>query len=384
MPLLNRTYRILDDGERIEGTWRHVFINNGGTYFLTDLKIYADGLVDCWELVDFDVFQEKVRRGWVATSLAKNGRASAHLLASWQFKDPRSIGPDELIAEVRDTIAELQEAPTSSQRLKGVLEAFVADPSEANRSLLRQAYVEIPEHLRRFVLGDQDMEDWPLKVLVGELGEPVMPRTPPFEEKPITEEDRQRALRYFAARDARIAAWREERNSGDPDGPSAQEVGPSVGEGGTAFAKGGGWADMSGDGYLSNDIPTTIVVSGIEYPSVTHAYWALSTDDPSAAEAIRLAPRASEAVELGEHASRKPDWPDVRLAIMTRLVRCKFEQHPDLAARLLATGNARISAGFALSGQYWRSGSSGRNWLGRILELVRSELRLAKTSQRET
>lgn len=47
MPYVNRTYRIVD-GERIEGSWRHIFIKNGSTYFLSALKVYADGLIDCW------------------------------------------------------------------------------------------------------------------------------------------------------------------------------------------------------------------------------------------------------------------------------------------------------------------------------------------------
>jgi hypothetical protein len=34
---------VLDDGEGIEGTFRPAFITNGDTYYLTDLKIYADG-----------------------------------------------------------------------------------------------------------------------------------------------------------------------------------------------------------------------------------------------------------------------------------------------------------------------------------------------------
>lgn len=46
------TYRVVD-GARIEGTWRPAFIWNGGTYYLTDLLIYADGKVDCWGLVGF-------------------------------------------------------------------------------------------------------------------------------------------------------------------------------------------------------------------------------------------------------------------------------------------------------------------------------------------
>jgi hypothetical protein len=54
--------------------------------------------------------------------------------------------------------------------------------------------------------------------------------------------------------------------------------------------------------------------------------------------------------------------------------RLKFRQHPELAAKLVATGDARIR-GIGFTGRYWdEGGSRGRNWLGRILEMVRSEL----------
>ena len=125
------------------------------------------------------------------------------------------------------------------------------------------------------------MTDWPVKVLIGEIGDLMMPRTPPFEERPVTEEDRRRALSYFAAVRARAAEWCQRTNDNDPDGPPPDTLPASVGEGGTQFAKGGGWVDMSGDGYLSNDVPAPIVVDAIRYPSVTHAYWSLSTDDPA-------------------------------------------------------------------------------------------------------
>ena len=39
--------------------WRPVFINNGGTYYLTDLIIYADGILNCWGSVPFATFVEK-------------------------------------------------------------------------------------------------------------------------------------------------------------------------------------------------------------------------------------------------------------------------------------------------------------------------------------
>jgi len=176
------------------------------------------------------------------------------------------------------------------------------------------------------------------------------------------------------ARKARAAQYRIESNKGDPDGPPAGTSAASIGFGGMKIAKGGGWVDLDGYGYLSNDVPTAVTVDGVEYPSVTHAYWALSTDDPAAKEKIRLAPKATDAHDLGRAASRRTNWPLIRLAVMAELVRLKFRQHPDLAAKLVATGDARIR-GIGFSGRYWdEGGSRGRNWLGRILETVRSAL----------
>ncbi|MEV4510972.1 NADAR family protein [Dactylosporangium sp. NPDC049525] len=68
----------------------------------------------------------------------------------------------------------------------------------------------------------------------------------------------------------------------------------------------------------------------------------------------------------------RPDWPQVRLAAMHAVLRAKFAQHPRLGDVLVATGDARID--YSLSSAYWSGGAKGRNWLGRLLELVRSEL----------
>ncbi|WP_406491689.1 hypothetical protein OG936_00440 [Streptomyces sp. NBC_00846] len=45
--------------------------------------IHADGLIDCWGLVTLEEFQEKLRSGWVATSLPDGAEASEHDLAGW-------------------------------------------------------------------------------------------------------------------------------------------------------------------------------------------------------------------------------------------------------------------------------------------------------------
>ena len=96
----SRTWREVD-GENVVGSWRHAFINNGGSYYLTDLIVYADGLIDCWGLVTLDEFRDKLRTGWVATTFKDGAHASAHEVASWTFTNVRSwVKADELYAEV--------------------------------------------------------------------------------------------------------------------------------------------------------------------------------------------------------------------------------------------------------------------------------------------
>ncbi|MEU3561851.1 hypothetical protein [Kitasatospora sp. NPDC006786] len=63
-----------------------MFIRNGGNYFLTDLLIYADGLIDCWGLVTVEEFAEELRSGWVATTFEDGARASAHHVAAWNAR----------------------------------------------------------------------------------------------------------------------------------------------------------------------------------------------------------------------------------------------------------------------------------------------------------
>ncbi|MBE1469104.1 DUF7638 domain-containing protein [Kibdelosporangium phytohabitans] len=116
-----RTWRE-EDGMRIEGTWRHVFIRNG-PHFLSDLVIYADGMVECQDLVTLAEFEDRLVSGWVNTDLPEGARASVHHLGAWTFAEPSSwLTPDMLLGEVRDTIDQLNGRPDSADRCMAVLE----------------------------------------------------------------------------------------------------------------------------------------------------------------------------------------------------------------------------------------------------------------------
>ncbi|QDY77197.1 NADAR family protein [Streptomyces qinzhouensis] len=344
------------DGRRIPGTWRHAFINNGGRYYLTDLFIYADGIVDAWEPLTLAEFERKLACGWVATELPEGGQASAHALAVWKFGAPATWHtPEQLLAEVRDTVEELNGRPDSTDRCLAAVDRFMADRTEANRLAVREAYFAIPENVRHYALGDMDLKDWPLRVLaagVGGLDEVA--------EEEVGREEYEEAIGYFTERQE----W------GSAAGPDA-DGGLSSVHIPHSFPAASDTPDKSA---LRNTYPAPVAYEGTVYPTVTHAYWALSTPDPAARAAITAADTAGTARLLGEEAARHGDWERTRTAVLGRLLRAKFDQHPELAAVLLATGTAAILYD-DMDDPFWGDNAGrGRNWMGRLLELTRAEL----------
>ncbi len=139
------------------------FIHNFD-YHLTHISIYRDGKVDCWGLVTFEEFQQKVRSGWVVTQPPPNAKVSVSFLASFVATEAHyCIDPEEFIREVADEIEGLNGRPTSRERCFAAWVAYEASPSDATRQSLRVAYEAVPEHNRRFVLGDQDRKDSPIR-----------------------------------------------------------------------------------------------------------------------------------------------------------------------------------------------------------------------------
>jgi predicted NAD-dependent protein-ADP-ribosyltransferase YbiA (DUF1768 family) len=184
----------------------------------------------------------------------------------------------------------------------------------------------------------------------------------------VTEQMHQRALDYFAGRQQAKDKWARHTY---PDGPEASES-PAVHLNQVVYPK--GWPENPGVLALRNEYPAAVVIDSVSYATVVHAYWALAAADPETAERIRAADRPYDAEKLAEQAAIRADWPTIRIAIMARLLRAKFAQHPHLAETLLATGDGRIEY-TSFGSHYWNAYlGQGRNWMGRLLELVRSEI----------
>lgn len=363
------------DGERIDGVWCHIWRRTdfSGEYYVDDLVLYADGSVSC-DAKDLPGLKRQLDTGRLAlTSPDTPVRLDERSKWESRWGEPRT--PESFLLEVADLVEELNGRPTAARRCWDAAERFAREPSEANRELLRAAYLAVPQHLRIFVLGDMDRQDRPLRILLTDVGSHVDGDGPL-----VTAEMHEAQLEYFRRGEAAVAEAERQRAALHADDPvtagratvtSHQAVYPR------------GWPTEPDLFVLRNDFPSPIAYDGETYPSVLHGYWALSAADPADRAAIREAPSGWDAQELGGGVVRRDGWTGLRLAVMAGLLRAKFTQHPELAAVLLGTEDARISYTGYSDSPFWldERDDRGRNWVGRLLELVRSELTLAQETQ---
>jgi len=151
--------------------------------------------------------------------------------------------------------------------------------------------------------------------------------------------------------------------------------------------------DRAEFGFLSNFHLVPIVVDGVPYPTTEHYYQSQKSLNGDYLAAIMAAPTPGAAKQLAASPDKpmrtsrhswfrkhqiapRPDWADVKAGIMRTALRAKFTQHADLAARLIATGDAEIVEDSKYD-RFWGIGEdgAGANQMGRLLTELRSELR---------
>ena len=147
--------------------------------------------------------------------------------------------------------------------------------------------------------------------------------------------------------------------------------------------------------FLSNFFPCVIESStGIKFPSVENAYqWAKETDPNNK----RFTPSygvnsvgwteymtnctPGDSKRAGRRADMRPNWNEIKVEVMRRLLKQKFQPGTDLGDRLRATRNMIITECNTWHDNFWgscactRCGDNGQNVLGKLLMERRAELR---------
>ena len=128
--------------------------------------------------------------------------------------------------------------------------------------------------------------------------------------------------------------------------------------------------------YLSNFYPSSIEFDGITYCSAEAAFQAQKCVERKSREQF-AGLTAVKARHRGRQVSIRADWEQIKLSVMEQIVRAKFTQHPELAGRLMSTGDLQLVEGNAWHDTFWGvdlATGKGENHLGLILMKIRAEL----------
>jgi ribA/ribD-fused uncharacterized protein len=130
---------------------------------------------------------------------------------------------------------------------------------------------------------------------------------------------------------------------------------------------------MNVNDFLRNDHSVKIIVAGMEYPSVEHAFQAAKTDDVDVKKQIANS-SAREAKSIGRTVVIPLSWDERRLAVMEALIRQKFFSDDTLRDKLVETGEEVLEMVRRGDG-FWGVDQDGvgENNLGKILMKVRAE-----------
>lgn len=159
----------------------------------------------------------------------------------------------------------------------------------------------------------------------------------------------------------RLRAIRELK--ADDPSPSAEDI-KEVADSGllnvAAFNKEGGFF-----GFMSNFYPSPIKVTFTLVGGGTivreffcgeqlfHYYKAVHFKDRDAAKKLRGAKTAAKCLDIGKHVKNfdEDEWSRVSVGVMRKVLRHKFEQNPDLAAKLKATGDLELAETVGKTGE---------------------------------
>jgi ribA/ribD-fused uncharacterized protein len=147
--------------------------------------------------------------------------------------------------------------------------------------------------------------------------------------------------------------------------------------------------------FLSNFYPCKIEHQGITYPSVEHYYVAMKVNDEQLIngkyyttgdfrEMISRVKEAALVKKIGNKIKLRSDWDNKKLDVMNWAIREKFKDE-SLKELLLSTGDQEL-----IEGNFWKDffwgvcNGRGQNHLGKILMIVRDEIRgIKKTGLEE-
>ena len=128
--------------------------------------------------------------------------------------------------------------------------------------------------------------------------------------------------------------------------------------------------------FLSNFYEADVVLDGVGFPTVEHAYQAAKTENFKLRMRIRRVEKPAHAKAMGRDLKLLPDWDTkLKIPVMRDLLMQKFSRKP-LSLWLAATGGRELIEGNTWGDTFWGECplGNGENNLGILLMEVREEM----------
>lgn len=127
--------------------------------------------------------------------------------------------------------------------------------------------------------------------------------------------------------------------------------------------------------WLSNFYHCDVTYEGQSYKSSEGAYQAAKTLDPIERSKFENV-SAGMSKKMGKKLKLRLDWEEVKDNVMREIIKCKFEQNPNLMTNLINTGNRELVEGNYWGDTYWGvCRGVGKNMLGKLLMELREQSR---------
>ena len=128
--------------------------------------------------------------------------------------------------------------------------------------------------------------------------------------------------------------------------------------------------------WLSNFASVPILLDGIQYPSVEHAYLSAKSKDDAWKELCASNISAGQLKQKAYHIIVRADWERIRLDVMRECLGQKFSQNP-YKRLLICTGDEHIQEGNNWNDRFWGvclKTNRGENNLGKLIMEIRATL----------
>lgn len=126
---------------------------------------------------------------------------------------------------------------------------------------------------------------------------------------------------------------------------------------------------------LSNMYPTPLKINGLCFSCAEAAFQSFKTTDPEIRKKFQFI-TGPEAKRLGRKVELRPDWNEIRIAVMREVLKCKLKHYPSIYGVIAHAAN---TPGGVVEENTWNDtfwgvcNGRGENHLGKLLKELYDE-----------